>query len=89
MAKKKASKKIAKSSVNIKIDDVGKLVNKAKCCTTTKANNCGGAYCLGFLGAAIYYISTATGFWVGVLGVLKAIVWPAFLVFEIMKFLGM
>lgn len=50
---------------------------------------CGGAiYGLGFLGAAIYYISTATGFWVGVLGVLKALVWPAFLVFELLKYLG-
>lgn len=50
---------------------------------------CGGcAYFLGFLGAAVYYISTSTGFWNGVLGVLKAIVWPAFLVFEVLKFLG-
>jgi len=50
---------------------------------------CGGAfYGLGFIGAAIYYISHATGFWNGVLGVLKAIVWPAFLVFELLKFLG-
>jgi len=50
---------------------------------------CGGAvYGLGFIGAAIYYISTATGFWVGVLGILKALVWPAFLVFELLKFLG-
>lgn len=48
----------------------------------------GGIYGLGFLGAAIYYISTATGFWMGVLGVLKALVWPAFLVFEALKFLG-
>jgi len=31
-------------------------------------------YGLGLIGAAIYYISTATGFWVGVLGFLKAIV---------------
>ncbi len=46
-------------------------------------------YGLGFIGAAIYYISTATGFWHGVLGVLKALVWPAFLVFELLKFLGM
>lgn len=46
-------------------------------------------YGLGFIGAAIYFISTATGFWMGVLGVLKAIVWPAFLIYEIMKFLGM
>ncbi|MFW5704220.1 MAG: hypothetical protein ACOCXG_00105 [Nanoarchaeota archaeon] len=49
----------------------------------------GGIYCLGFIGAAIYYISTSTGFWSGVWGVLKALVWPAFLVFEAMKFLGM
>jgi len=45
-------------------------------------------YGLGFIGAAIYYISTASGFWVGVLGVLKAIVWPAFLVYEVLKYLG-
>jgi hypothetical protein len=37
---------------------------------------------MGFIGAAIYYISTATDFWIGVVGVLKAIVWPAFLVYE-------
>jgi hypothetical protein len=39
-------------------------------------------YGLGFIGAAIFYISTATSFWVGVLGFLKALVWPAFLVYE-------
>lgn len=46
-------------------------------------------YCLGFFGAAIYYISHATGFWMGVIGFLKAIVWPAFLVYELLGFLGM
>ena len=45
-------------------------------------------YCLGFIGAAIYYILQATGFWMGVLGFLKAIVWPAFLVYEALKQLG-
>lgn len=56
----------------------------------TKDSGCGGcAYFLGFLGAVVYYISTATSFWGGVLGFLKAIVWPAFLVFEIMKYLVM
>lgn len=44
-------------------------------------------YGLGFIGAAIYYISTATTFWVGVLGFLKAIVWPVFLVYELLKYL--
>lgn len=65
---------------------INKVVNT---CGKGCGCGCGGAlYGLGFIGSAIYYISTATGFWVGVLGVLKALVWPAFLVFEIMKFLG-
>lgn len=51
-------------------------------------NGGGGFYGLGFIGSAIYYISTATSFWTGVLGLLKAIVWPAFLVFESLKFLA-
>jgi len=50
---------------------------------------CGGCfYFLGFLGATGYYIQTAFGFWAGVLGVLKALVWPVFLIFEVLKFLG-
>lgn len=49
----------------------------------------GAIYGLGLIGALIYYISTATSISMGILGILKAIVWPAFLVFELMKFLGM
>lgn len=45
-------------------------------------------YGLGFIGAAVYYISIASGFWMGVLGFLKAIVWPAFLVYEALNALG-
>lgn len=48
----------------------------------------GAVYGLGLIGAAIYYISTATGFWLGVFGLLKALVWPAFLVYELLKLLG-
>jgi hypothetical protein len=55
-------------------------------------NHCGPAgavYGLGFIGAAIYYISTATGFWMGVLGILKALVWPALLIFKVFAYLKM
>ena len=45
-------------------------------------------YGLGLIGAAVYFISHAAGFWMGVLGILKAIVWPAFLVYEAFKYLG-
>lgn len=49
----------------------------------------GMVYCLGFIGAAIYYIQNATGFWNGVYGVLKALVWPAILVFKALEVLGL
>ena len=56
------------------------------CCSTMSCKpHSGCAYGLGVIGAAVYYISMATGFWVVVLGVLKALVWPAFLVFELLK----
>lgn len=60
---------------------------KNKCVT---ANGCGSGavYGLGFFGALIYYISTATGFWNGAFGIVKALLWPAFLVYEVMKFVG-
>lgn len=45
----------------------------------------GAVYGLGLIGAAIYFISIASGFWMGVLGFLKAIVWPVFLVYEAFK----
>ncbi len=64
-----------------------KKAHMGKCCGHGSYSGCGGcAYALGFLGAVIYYIQTATGFWAGVLGVLKAIVWPVFIVH---KLLGM
>jgi hypothetical protein len=49
----------------------------------------GAIYGLGLVGAAVYFISYATSFWMGVLGILKAIVWPAFLVYEAFKYIGM
>lgn len=57
-----------------------------------KKISCGGSngaiYGLGFFGAVIYYISNATTFGMGVIGVIKAMIWPGFMVFELLKFLG-
>ena len=52
------------------------------------SNSSNAVYGLGFIGAAIYFIMQATGFWMGVVGFLKALVWPAFLVYEALKQLG-
>jgi hypothetical protein len=48
-------------------------------------NKSSAIYGLGMIGAAIYYLKNATGFWNGVLGLLKAIVWPAMLVYRLLK----
>lgn len=69
--KKKLKKKIKKNITN----------NKNIKIQTSKSS----IYFFGFVGAAIYYVSTATDFWVGVLGLLKAAVWPAFLVYAALK----
>jgi len=42
---------------------------------------------LGVIGAAVYFISNATTFWMGVVGFLKAMVWPAFLTYYAFDFL--
>lgn len=48
----------------------------------------GAVYGLGLIGAAVYFISHAASFWLGVLGFLKAIVWPAILVYDAFKHFG-
>lgn len=45
----------------------------------------GAIYGLGFIGSAVYFLSSASGFWAVVLGLLKSAVWPAILVFELLK----
>ena len=59
------------------------------CEKTQRSGSAGDAvYGLGVIGAAVWYISAAATFWMGVLGFLKAIVWPAFLVYEAFKFIA-
>ncbi|MBP6855636.1 MAG: hypothetical protein KBC26_01525 [Candidatus Pacebacteria bacterium] len=63
-----------------------------KWCGSKKSHRAGascGLYGIGFIGAAVYFIQHADTFWVGVLGVLKAAVWPAFVVYKLLEFLGM
>lgn len=46
-------------------------------------------YGLGFIGAVVYYIAHAASFSAGFIGFLKALVWPAFLVYALLGSLGM
>lgn len=86
MAKKTSVKKVnAKTSTSKSWKD--------KICSRGSKDACkGGSGCLyglGIIGALVYYLSTATGFWVGVWGVVKALLWPAFLVYELLRFINM
>jgi hypothetical protein len=73
--KKKVKKSLKKKFKNVNVNVNGK-------------GNPSVFYFLGMIGSAIYFISTADGFWDGVLGVLKSLVWPAFLVFEALSALS-
>ena len=47
----------------------------------------GAFYGLGFVGALIYFLQHATTFWTGILAILKAIVWPALLIYKVLELL--
>jgi hypothetical protein len=80
---------------------IGSKIDEGCCCETTEKKNwfskgcsstsgCGGAiYGLGFLGSLFYFVTTAPDFWAAVFGVVKAILWPAFVTYGVLKFLGM
>lgn len=42
-------------------------------------------YFLGLIGSAVFYIQQAHGFWHVVIAVLKSLVWPAFVVYDLLK----
>ncbi|MDD2657067.1 MAG: hypothetical protein PHD04_00165 [Candidatus Pacebacteria bacterium] len=62
--------------------------NHGKKCGKMHGGGMGCVYGLGFVGAAIYYIQLAPTFWAGVVGFLKALVWPAFLVYNALTYFG-
>lgn len=45
-------------------------------------------YCLGAIGAVVYFVQQADGFFNVILAFLKGLVWPAFLVYEALKALA-
>jgi hypothetical protein len=51
----------------------------------TSAGATSGTYFLVLIGAAVYFIQVAHSFGDVLLGILKAIVWPAVLIYEALK----
>ncbi len=77
---------------------MGKHECECKCgehCSCHKQYSMHGAGYLGFysvlayIGAAIYFISqTNGGFWVVILALLKAIIWPVYAIYNVLRVLG-
>lgn len=66
----------------------GDIMHKTKM-RDNGADGGGFGYCLGLIGAVVYYFQHADTFGEYVVGFLKALVWPAFLVHKMLEFLGM
>lgn len=43
---------------------------------------------IAYIGAAAYFIQQANGFWEVILALLKAIVWPGFVLYHVLGILG-
>jgi hypothetical protein len=48
----------------------------------------GAVYGLGLIGALVYYLQQANSFWQVVLAFLRALVWPALLVYHLLGFIS-
>jgi hypothetical protein len=55
---------------------------------TARGKSGGGnaGYMLGLIGSMVFYIQQASGFWPVIGAVLKGFVWPAFVVYDLLKF---
>ena len=59
--------------------------HKGKSKTVVKHGGSGGIWFLGFIGALAYYLHFHSGtFWLVILAILKALVWPIFLVYHLL-----
>jgi hypothetical protein len=57
--------------------------------TRSASGASGGAfYGLAFIGAAVFFWQQADSFWEYVLSILKALVWPAFMIYEVFQALS-
>ena len=72
------------------MEEEKELSKKRNDCKKCGHMNCGnGVYGLGLIGAAVYFLQHVANFQEGAIAVLKALLWPAFLIFELLKFLQM
>lgn len=54
-----------------------------------KGGACGGAYFLTFVGAAVFWVQQAAGFGEILVALLKAMVWPSFVMYRVLQLLSL
>ncbi len=54
---------------------------------TIDSGGTGAIYGMGVIGAAVYYVQHAATFWAGVLGIVKAIFWPAVVIYHVLGYM--
>ena len=63
---------------------------KTRGAKVVKTGGLGGLWFMGFIGALVYYVQLHSGtFWLVVLALIKAAVWPGLLVYHLLLFLKM
>jgi len=76
----------------------GEVINKKDCCgghhghhgySHYSHGNSNAIYGLGIIGALFYFLGNATSFTMVMIGIGKAIFWPAILMFQLLTFLGL
>lgn len=65
------------------------MENNGSTGSSMSGNVHGGTYFITVVGAAVYFLQNASTFWDGFLGILKACVWPAFVVYKVLEMLNL
>lgn len=65
---------------------VGEMSKKTMC---SPGGSGGAVYGMGMVGALVYYLQNATTFSEGVMGLIKAIVWPGVAVYKLFGYFGL
>lgn len=85
-----STKKNPDIEINAKINGTEDIKDwckdKKKNKTNYTSNSTGGAlYFVGFIGALVYWMQAAVGFGAVVTGFLKALVWPAYIIYKLLE----
>lgn len=77
----------AELQINAKVKNADKWKewDKNKKVHYGKSGGGGVIYCLGLIGSLVYWIQAATDFGAILTGILKSIVWPAYIVYKLLE----